>query len=164
MVHTDRGEEILRNFLFLIYNCDATWSPESSIDSAIEGIRDAVCGGKVICSLSGGTDSATVTILIHRATHDRLTCIYVDNGLVRKRETEEIVRASKKHLKINLEVVDAEDRFPERLRGITDPEENRKVIGDESVRVFDEAAARIRDAGFLARHHLPGSGRERGDL
>jgi len=151
VVHTDKGEEILRNFLFSICNCDATWSPESFIDSAIAEIREVVGGGKVICGLSGGIDSATVAVLIHRAIQDRLTCIYVDNGLMRKRETGEIVRTFKKHFKINLEVVDAKDRFLERLRGIADPEEKRKVIGDEFIRVFDEAATRIRDVDFLAQ-------------
>jgi len=129
VLHTDKGEEILRNFLFSICNCDATWSPESFIDGAIAEIREAVGGGKVICGLSGGIDSATVAVLIHRAIQNRLTCIYVDNGLMRKRETEEIVSTFKKHFKINLEVVDAKDRFLERLRGISDPEVKRKVIG-----------------------------------
>lgn len=151
VVHTQKGEDILKNFLFRICNCDADWSPESFIDSAVEEIRKTVGNGKVVLGLSGGIDSATVAILIHRAIGDNLTCIYVDNGLMRKNETEEIVRTFKDNFKINLEVVDAKDRFLKRLRGITDPEEKRKVIGDEFIKVFDEVAIRIGEVDFLAQ-------------
>jgi len=126
--------------------------PEVSfINSAIDEIRATVGSGRLILGLSGGIDSATVAVLLHRAIGDELTCIYVDNGLMRKNETEEIVHTFKDNFEINLEVVDAQDRFLERLRGISDPEEKRKVIGVEFIRVFDEAAARIGDVDFLAQ-------------
>ncbi len=151
VVHTHRGEKMLKNFLFSICGCDPDWSSESFINSAIEEIRATVGSGRVILGLSGGIDSATVAVLLHRAIGDELTCIYVDNGLMRKNETREIVHTFKDNFKINLEVVDAQDRFLERLRGISDPEEKRKAIGDEFIRVFDEAAARIGDVDFLAQ-------------
>jgi GMP synthase (glutamine-hydrolysing) len=151
IVHTIDGEKMLKNFLFSICGCDPDWSSESFINSAIDEIKAAVGSGRVILGLSGGIDSATVAVLLHRAIGDELTCIYVDNGLMRKNETEEIAHTFKDNFKINLEVIDAEDRFLERLRGISDPEEKRKVIGDEFIRVFDEAAARIGDVDFLAQ-------------
>ena len=151
VVHTTEGEKILKNFLFSICGCDPDWSSESFINSAIDEIRATVGSGRVILGLSGGIDSATVAVLLNRAIGDELTCIYVDNGLMRKNETEEIVHTFKDNFKINLEVVDAQDRFLERLRGISDPEEKRKVIGDEFIRVFDEAAARIGNVDFLAQ-------------
>ncbi|HIE30951.1 MAG TPA: glutamine-hydrolyzing GMP synthase [Methanosarcinales archaeon] len=151
VVHTYRGEDVLKNFLFSICGCDAGWSPESFIESAIEKIKETVGSKKVVLGLSGGIDSATVAVLIHRAIGDLLTCIYVDNGLMRKNETEEIVRTFKDNFMMNLEVIDAEDRFLERLRRVSDPEEKRQVIGDEFIRVFDEVAARISDVDFLAQ-------------
>jgi GMP synthase (glutamine-hydrolysing) len=151
VVHTPRGEDMLKNFLFSMCGCDADWSPESFIESAIREIKETVGSEKVILGLSGGIDSATVAVLIHRAIGDLLTCIYVDNGLMRKNETEEIVRTFKDNFMMNLEVVDAEDRFLKRLRKVGDPEEKRQVIGDEFIRVFDEVAARIRDVDFLAQ-------------
>ena len=151
VVHTTEGEKMLKNFLFSICGCDPDWSSESFINSAIDEIKATVGNRRVILGLSGGIDSATVAVLLHRAIGDELTCIYVDNGLMRKNETEEIVHTFKDNFKINLEVVDAEDRFLERLIGISDPEEKRKVIGAEFIRVFDEAAARIGDVDFLAQ-------------
>ncbi len=151
VVHTIDGEKMLKNFLFSICGCDPDWSSESFINSAIDEIKLTVGSGKVILGLSGGIDSATVAVLLHRAIGDELTCIYVDNGLMRKNETEEIARTFKDNFKINLEVVNAEDRFLKRLRGIIDPEEKRKVIGSEFIRVFDEAAARIGNVDFLAQ-------------
>ena len=151
VVHTTEGEKMLKNFLFSICGCDPDWSSESFINSAIDEIKATVGDRRVILGLSGGIDSATVAVLLHRAIGDEMTCIYVDNGLMRKNETEEIVHTFKDNFKINLEVVDARDRFLERLRGISDPEEKRKVIGDEFIRVFDEAAARIGDVDFLAQ-------------
>ncbi|RLG24074.1 GMP synthase (glutamine-hydrolyzing) [Methanosarcinales archaeon] len=151
VVHTRKGENMLKNFLFRICGCDADWSPESFADSAIKEIRETVGSGKVILGLSGGIDSATVAVMLNRAIGDRLTCIYVDNGLMRKNETEEIVHTFKDNFKINLEVVDAKDRFLKRLRGISDPEEKRKVIGSEFINVFEEVAARIKGVDFLAQ-------------
>jgi GMP synthase (glutamine-hydrolysing) len=122
VVHTTEGEKMLKNFLFSICGCDPDWSSESFINSAIDEIKATVGDGKVILGLSGGIDSATVAVLLHRAIGDELTCIYVDNGLMRKNETEEIVHTFKDNFEINLEVVDAQDRFLERLRGISDPD------------------------------------------
>ncbi len=151
VVHTPKGENMLKNFLFRICGCDADWSPESFTDNAIKEIREMVGNGRVILGLSGGIDSTTVAVMLSRAIGDRLTCIYVDNGLMRKNETEEIVRTFEDNFKINLEVVDAKDRFLKRLRDISDPEEKRKVIGGEFIGVFEEAATRIRGVDFLAQ-------------
>ncbi len=151
VVHTPEGEEMLKNFLFLICGCNSNWSPESFIESAINEIRETVGSSKVILGLSGGIDSSVVAVLLNRAIGDQLTCIYVDNGLMRKNETEEIERTFRGNFSIHLEVVEAQNRFLEKLRGVSDPEEKRKVIGSEFISVFDLAAEQIKDVDFLAQ-------------
>src|SRR5579862_9090281 len=151
VAHTPRGKEILRNFVIGIAGARATWTPANFIDSTVAEIRARVddharatdSDGLVICALSGGVDSAVAAALVHRAVGDRLTCIYVDHGLMRKRESELLRTTFEANLGMRLVMVDARQRFLERLAGVEDPEQKRKIIGDEFIRVFEEEAAAI---------------------
>ncbi len=162
VVHTPGGRDILRNFVVEICGISPTWTPTSFVDSTVSGIRKRVEGhaaetgsdGKVICALSGGVDSAVAATLVHRAVGDRLTCIYVDHGLMRKRESELLRVTFERDLGMNLLMVDARDRFLRRLAGVEDPEEKRRIIGDEFIRVFEEEAARIGRIDFLTQGTL----------
>src|SRR5205807_3749744 len=122
---------------------DRSWSPRSVIDEQVERIRNQVGGGRAICGLSGGVDSSVAALLVHRAIGDRLTCVFVDHGLMRKNEGEQVIAAFRDHFQVPLVAVDAEQRFLERLKGITDPEEKRKRIGAEFIRVFEEEASKL---------------------
>ena len=155
VVDTPQGKEILANFLYKICGCQATWTPENFVAQAIDGIREQVGDGQVICALSGGVDSAVAAVLLHRAVGDQLTCIFVNNGLLRREEAQRVVEVFGRNLKLNLIDVDAEDRFLSRLEGVTDPEEKRHVIGAEFIRVFEDVAAeRLGDVHFLAQGTL----------
>ena len=152
--HTPQGERMLRNFLLGICGCGADWTMSSFIDEAVAAIRKRVDGGRVVCGLSGGIDSTVVASLVHRAIGDQLTCIFVDNGVLRAGEPEEVVRTCRDEIGLQVDAVNAVDRFLTRLAGVTDPEEKRKIIGDEFVRVFTEEAERIGGARFLAQGTL----------
>jgi len=155
VVDTPQGKELLANFLYKVCGCQATWTPENFVAQAIEGIREQVGGGQVICALSGGVDSAVAAVLLHRAVGDQLTCIFVNNGLLRREEAQRVVEVFGRNLKLNLIDVDAEDRFLSRLEGVTDPEEKRHAIGEEFIRVFEDVAAeRLGDVQFLAQGTL----------
>jgi GMP synthase (glutamine-hydrolysing) len=154
VAHTPRGEEILSNFAFRICGCEPTWTAGSFIDDAIARIREQVGGAHVICGLSGGVDSSVAAALVHRAIGDQLTCIFVDNGVLRKGEREAVERAFRRHLGAHLIVVDARHRFLERLHGIEEPEEKRRRIGEVFIRVFERAAE---DAGSDARYLVQGT-------
>ncbi len=155
VVHTPRGKEILHNFLFRICECRGGWKMASFIDEAVASIQRQVGeDGKIICGLSGGIDSSVVAVLAHKAIGDRLTCIFVDNGLLRKGERELVERVFRENFHIKLEVVDARDRFLDKLEGVLDPEKKRKIIGHEFIEVFREAAERVEGAGFLAQGTL----------
>ncbi len=154
VVHTPYGQTILERFLGEICEADRTWSPESIVTEQIARIRAQVGGGKVICGLSGGVDSSVAALLVHRAIGDQLTCVFVDHGLMRKNEGEQVVAAFRDHFKVPLVAVDAEDRFLRRLKGTSDPETKRKAIGAEFIRVFEEEADRIGDAHFLVQGTL----------
>jgi GMP synthase (glutamine-hydrolysing) len=143
VVHTPYGQEILSRFLTDICGCELTWSPASIAEEQIRRIREQVGEGKVICGLSGGVDSSVAALLVHRAVGDQLTCVFVDHGLMRKEEGEQVVSTFRDTFKVPLVAVDAESRFLEKLRGISDPEAKRKVIGAEFIRVFEEEAARL---------------------
>jgi GMP synthase (glutamine-hydrolysing) len=143
VVHTPYGQEILTRFLTDIAGCERTWSAKSIVEDQIERIRAQVGEGKVICGLSGGVDSSVAALLVHRAIGDQLTCVFVDHGLMRKDEGEQVVSAFRDTFKVPLVAVDAERRFLEKLKGVTEPEAKRKAIGAEFIRVFEEEAARL---------------------
>jgi GMP synthase (glutamine-hydrolysing) len=154
VVHTPYGQTILERFLTEICEADRTWSPESIVSEQIARIRARVGDGKVICGLSGGVDSSVAALLVHRAIGDQLTCVFVDHGLMRKNEGEQVIRAFRDHFKVPLVAVDAEERFLERLTGVSDPETKRKAIGREFIRVFEEEAAKLGDAHYLVQGTL----------
>jgi GMP synthase (glutamine-hydrolysing) len=154
VVHTPYGQTILTTFLEDVCGCARTWSAASIIDEQVAAIRRQVGDGRVICGLSGGVDSSVAALLVHRAVGDQLTCVFVDHGLMRKNEGEQVISAFRDHFKVPLVAVDAETRFLERLKGVTEPEAKRKAIGAEFIRVFEEEAARIGDARFLVQGTL----------
>ncbi len=154
VVHTPYGQDILRAFLRDVAECDLTWSAASIVEEQITRIREQVGTGKVICGLSGGVDSSVAALLVHRAIGDQLTCVFVDHGLMRKREGEQVVSAFRDHFKVPLVAVDAEERFLKRLKGVSDPEAKRKAIGAEFIRVFEEEALRLEGAKFLVQGTL----------
>jgi len=159
VVHTPSGREVLRNFLYRVCRCEPTWNAGSFIAEATETIRAQVGGGRVICALSGGVDSAVAATLVHRAVGDQLTCVFVDHGLMRKNEGDQVIAAFRDHFKVPLVAVDAEQRFLAKLSGVTDPETKRKAIGGEFIRVFEEQANRIaaEDGGEGARYLVQGT-------
>ena len=162
VVHTPRGRDILRNFVVGIAGVPQTWTAANFIDTTVAGIRERVdrhavatgSDGKVICALSGGVDLAVAAALVHRAVGDRLTCIYVDHGLMRKKESELLRATFERDLGMNLVMVDARHRFLARLAGVEDPEQKRKIIGDEFIRVFEEEAANLGTIDFLTQGTL----------
>ncbi len=155
VAHTPRGAEIINNFLFRICQCKGDWSMASFVQEAIANIRNQLGeDGQVVCALSGGVDSSVVAALLHWAVGDRLTCIFVDNGLLRAGEREGVAAVFRDHFKIDLRVIDAVDRFLGKLAGVTDPERKRKIIGAEFIAVFEEQAAGISGARFLAQGTL----------
>ncbi|HEY2318171.1 MAG TPA: glutamine-hydrolyzing GMP synthase [Solirubrobacteraceae bacterium] len=154
VVHTPYGQQVLTNFLTDVCGCDQGWSAASVIDDQIERIRAQVGEGRAICGLSGGVDSSVAALLVHRAIGDRLTCVFVDHGLMRKNEGEQVVAAFRDHFKVPLVAVDASDRFLDRLKGVSDPESKRKIIGAEFIRVFEEEAAKLEDVQYLVQGTL----------
>ena len=151
--HTEHGKEILQNFI-TIAECHATWNPGSIIEDSIEQIRAQVGGERVLCAVSGGIDSTTAAVLVHRAVGDQLTCIFVNHGLLRKGEEEAVVRTLKEDLKLKLRYVDASDTFLRKLKGVRDPEAKRRIIGEEFIRVFDEESTRLGDFRWLVQGTL----------
>jgi GMP synthase (glutamine-hydrolysing) len=143
VAHTERGEELLANFVFEVCGCTPTWTMASFVEQAVAAIRERVGEGRAVCGLSGGVDSAVAAALVHRAIGDRLTCIFVDTGLLRKGERDQVERTFRDHLHYRLEVVDARERFLHDLAGVDDPEEKRRRIGHRFVEVFEEAASWI---------------------
>jgi GMP synthase (glutamine-hydrolysing) len=154
VVHTPLGKDILANFLFTIAGCRPTWTMKSFVESSIERIRAQVGSGRVLCGLSGGVDSSVAAVLVHRAIGERLTCVFVDNGLLRMNEAAQVVEAFGTHLGLNLVHVDASERFLRRLAGVTDPEQKRKIIGAEFIEVFEAEAQRLGRIDFLAQGTL----------
>ncbi len=155
VAHTRRGDEILSNFLFQICRCAPTWTAGAFIEDTVERVREQIGSGSAVCGLSGGVDSSVAAVLVHRAIGDRLTCIFVDHGLLRKHERDQVERMFLSHYRMNLVVEDAAELFLSRLRGVTEPEAKRKVIGATFIEVFDATAAREKTgATFLVQGTL----------
>ena len=154
VVHTQGGAGLLGNFAMRICGCSPSWTMAAYKDQAIAAIREQVGTRGVICGLSGGVDSSVAAVLIHQAIGDQLTCVFVDTGLMRAGEADEVVSLFRGHYNIPLVHHDASDLFLSRLAGVSDPEQKRKIIGKSFIEVFDEESARIKDAGFLAQGTL----------
>jgi len=154
VAHTPYGQHIVTTFLEEICGCERSWSPESIVEDQVARIRAQVGDGRVICGLSGGVDSSVAALLVHRAVGEQLTCVFVDHGLMRLREGEQVIRAFRDHFGVPLVAVDAEDRFLRRLRGVSEPEAKRKAIGSEFIRVFEEEAAKLSGARYLVQGTL----------
>jgi len=152
--HTDGGQELLRRFVHDLAGCEPSWTMDSIIESSVEAIRVQVGDGRAICGLSGGVDSAVAAAMVHKAIGHRLTCVYVDTGLMRLGESEEVVDTFRRHQGIELIDVRAGERFFERLTGVTDPEEKRKTIGELFIRLFEESSGGLEDADFLVQGTL----------
>lgn len=152
--HTPQGGEILKNFLYNQCGCSGSWTVDSIVDSAVAQIRRQVNGCRVLCGLSGGVDSAVTAALVHRAVGEQLTCLFVDHGFLRQGEPEEVRDTFESHFGMNLVTVDARERFLSRLAGIAEPEEKRRRIGEEFIRVFEDEAAKLGSIRFLAQGTL----------
>jgi len=151
VTHTTQGKRIIGRFLHEICGCESLWTPDNIIEDSIAAIRQQVREGKVLLGLSGGVDSSVVAALLHRAIGDRLTCIFVDNGLLRLHEGDQVMATFARHMGVKVIRVDAEDRFLNALKGETDPEQKRKIIGNMFIDIFEEEAAKIKDVDFLAQ-------------
>ncbi len=154
VVHTEHGRSVLRNFLRNVAGIADEWKMESFVEPEIERVRAQVGSANVICALSGGVDSAVAATLVARAIGDRLTCVFVDHGLLRKDESEEVVAAFRDVLHLNVRVVNARARFLDKLAGVSDPEKKRRIIGHEFIRTFEREAKRIEGAEFLVQGTL----------
>ncbi|MDH3190956.1 MAG: glutamine-hydrolyzing GMP synthase [Acidimicrobiia bacterium] len=152
--HTPRGAEMLKRFLYDVCDLAPNWTSHSIIEAQVEAIRAQVGESRVVCGLSGGVDSAVAAALVHAAIGDQLTCIFVDHGLMRAGEAEQVEETFRSHFEVDLIHVKAADRFLEKLAGVVEPEEKRKIIGSEFIRVFEEAAASVGDARFLVQGTL----------
>ncbi|MBI5560905.1 MAG: glutamine-hydrolyzing GMP synthase [Deltaproteobacteria bacterium] len=154
VAHTEQGERILRNFILRICGLKPLWTMRSFIETTVEDIKRKVGGGKVVCGISGGVDSSVTAALVARAVKGRLTCIFVDNGVLRKGEAEKVYSTLKKNFKMRIKKVDSSRRFFKRLKGVIDPERKRKAIGNEFIRVFEEEAKKLKGVCFLAQGTL----------
>ena len=154
VAHTPRGTEILKHFLYDVCDAAPSWTSHSIIETRVASIREQVGDSRLICGLSGGVDSSVAAAIVHDAVGDQLTCIFVDHGLLRAGEAEQVEEAFKSHFEVDLIHVKAADRFLEQLTGVTDPERKRKIIGETFIRVFEEAASSVGDARFLVQGTL----------
>jgi GMP synthase (glutamine-hydrolysing) len=165
VVHTPHGQEILKNFLYEIADVPPTWTPAAVIEEQVERIRATVGSERVLCALSGGVDSAVAALLVHKAVGDQLTCVFVDHGLLRENEAEQVVETFSGHFRVPLVHVQAQERFLSRLAGVSDPEEKRTIVGEEFIRVFEEEAQKL---GSCARPESasadPGRAQTSGDV
>ena len=154
VVHTPNGQQVLKNFLFGIAGAAPSWTPAAVIEEQVERVRARVGRGRVLCGLSGGVDSAVAALLVHKAVGDQLTCVFVDHGLLRKDEAPQVVETFGGHFHVPLVHVQAQERFLERLAGVSEPEEKRKRIGTEFIRVFEDEARKLGDVKFLVQGTL----------
>ncbi len=152
--HSEYGNDLLKNFVFGICGCSESWTMENFIEMEMEKIRETVGDKKVLCALSGGVDSSVVAVLIHKAIGDQLTCMFVDHGLLRKNEAESVMKTFREGFNMNVIKIDAKDRFLNKLKGVKDPEQKRKIIGNEFIYVFDEESAKLEGIDFLAQGTL----------
>jgi GMP synthase (glutamine-hydrolysing) len=154
VVHTPHGQDLLKNFLYEIVGAPPAWTPAAVIEEQVERIRAQIGRERVLCALSGGVDSAVAALLVHKAVGDRLTCVFVDHGLLRKNEAAQVVETFGGHFQVPLVHVDAEERFLARLAGVDDPERKRKIVGEEFIRVFEEESRKLGDVRFLVQGTL----------
>jgi GMP synthase (glutamine-hydrolysing) len=154
VVHTPYGQQILKNFLYGIVGVPPAWTAAAVIEEQVERIRAQVGSERVICGLSGGVDSAVAALLVHKAVGDQLTCVFLDHGLLRENEAAQVVETFGGHFQVPLVLVQAQERFLTRLAGVTDPEEKRKIVGEEFIRVFEEEARQLGDVRFLVQGTL----------
>ena len=154
VVHTPHGTELLKNFLYNVAGAPPAWTPAAVIEEQVERIRAAVGREHVLCALSGGVDSAVAALLVHKAIGDQLTCVFVDHGLLRENEAEQVVETFDGHFRVPLVHVQAQERFLSRLEGVDDPEAKRKIVGEEFIRVFEEEAGKLGDVRFLVQGTL----------
>src|SRR5690348_12664160 len=154
VVHTPHGQDVLKNFLYNVAGAPSAWTPAAVIEEQVERIRAQVGGERVLCALSGGVDSAVAALLVHKAVGDQLTCVFVDHGLLRENEAEQVVETFGGHFHVPLVHVQAQERFLSRLTGVDDPEQKRKIVGEEFIRVFEEEAGKLGDVRFLVQGTL----------
>ena len=154
VVHTPYGNELLKNFLYSVADAPATWTAAAVIEEQVERIRAQVGSERVLCALSGGVDSAVAALLVYKAIGDQLTCVFVDHGLLRKDEAAQVVETFRNHFHVPLVHVEAEERFLSRLAGVSDPEEKRRAIGEEFIRVFEEESETLGKVGYLVQGTL----------
>jgi GMP synthase (glutamine-hydrolysing) len=152
--HTEHGMKIIHNFLYRICECKGDWTTGNLIEESIEEIRTMADGKKVLCALSGGVDSSVAAVLVHKAVGDNLTCVFVDHGLLRKDESEQVEKVFRNDFNMNFIRVDAKDRFLDKLKGVTDSEKKRKIIGETFIRVFEAEALKLGDIDFLVQGTL----------
>lgn len=154
VIHTPQGIEIIKNFLFVVAQVNPTWTTKNFVEYAVNKVREQVGQEKILLALSGGVDSTTVAALLKKAVGDQLTCMFIDQGCMRKNEAKKIVELFNKHFKINLVHIDAQKRFFNKLKGVIDPEEKRKIIGEEFIRTFEEEAKKLGTIPYLAQGTL----------
>jgi len=154
VVHTPEGMKMIRNFLFTTCGCKGDWDMGSYVDVAIKQIREQVGNKKVLCALSGGVDSSVAAVLVHKAIGDQLTCVFVNHGFLRKGEAEQVVKTFREGFKMNLVYAEVVDRFLARMEGVTEPEQKRKIIGEEFIRVFEAESSKLGDIEFLVQGTL----------
>jgi GMP synthase (glutamine-hydrolysing) len=154
VAHTEFGSTIIKNFLFSICKCTADWTPENFVDESTLKIKNQIKNSKVICALSGGVDSSVAAVLMHKAIGDNLVCVHVDNGLMRKNESKQVVKMFEENYNLKIIHVDAAKLFVERLNGISDPEKKRKIIGNTFIEVFEQEASNFDNAEFLVQGTL----------
>lgn len=152
--HTPEGQAMLENFLYKVCGCKGTWTMESFIEAQIQEIKSRVGRKKVLCALSGGVDSSVAAVLVHKAVGDQLTCIYVDHGFMRKDESAQVKKTFTEQFQLNLDFVDAGERFMAKVRGVSEPEQKRKLIGNEFIRLFEDEARKLGNIDFLVQGTL----------